>query len=76
MGDEDGEFQDNLLPLQSGDTPQGYPLTEADERLVRHHPEKTRKEVEIAVPVDEEDDTQEPIAQEEKAESLVRDLPV
>jgi septin family protein len=60
-----------LFLAQSGDTPQKHPLTETEKRLLKHHiiRREERGKVEVVVPVDEEDDTQELMAQEDKAES-------
>jgi len=71
MIDEDGEFLEKLLHRQSGANPKEFPLTEADTRLLKRHTirREDQKEVEVVVPVDEDEDVDEPIAADDKAES-------
>lgn len=71
MTDEDGDFLEKLLHGQSGANPKEFPLTEADDRLLKRHTirREDQKEVEVVVPVDEDEDVDEPIAADDKAES-------
>lgn len=71
MTDEDGEYLEKLLRRESGANPKEFPLTEADDRLLKRHTirREDQKEVEVVVPVDEDEDVDEPIAADDKAES-------